>query len=354
MSAKKLLQLGCVVASFGSLVWLLSRIGWPTIATALGHIGWVSASVLVILGVAEGLFDSLALRVVTGPTLRVGAAMAINSAGTMMNLILPWESGEVLKGGLLHGDLGGPRAASSTVVWNYIFKISRPAFSLSAALVAVLLYRGRASSAVSSAVLGWVVAANILAFAPYLILRFAVQLGGTEKTVALLRRLPYLRRSPVHWVQVARAVDREVRGFWRQRTGAFVQVFALQVLARSTGWMNIYFGFRAVGAPYGFAQATLLYATMNVAEYLIALLPARVGVSEGTAFFVFRFYNLDAGLGLVLYSFLRVRNILVHGLIAPFAFVNRKATPGASSAAAVPPVPDAHQETAGAARRENS
>jgi len=328
MSAKKILQLVCVAASFGALIWLLSRIGWPTISTALGHLGPVSAGVLVALGVAEGLFDSLALRVVTGPALRVGHAMAINSAGSMLNLILPWESGEVLKGGLLHGEFGASRAASSTIIWNYIFKISRPALSLSAAILATILCRRQ----ISGATLGWVMTANILAFTPYLVLRFAIRLGGTEKAVSLLRRLPYLRRSPAHWVEVARAVDREVRGFWRQRTWAFVQVFGLQLVARSTGWLNIYFGFRAIGAPYGFAQATLLYATMNVAEYLISLLPARIGVNEGTAFFVFRFYNLDANLGLVLYSFLRVRNILVHGLIAPFAFVDRKTVQKAADA----------------------
>jgi hypothetical protein len=320
MSRKTILQLVCVVASFVTLIWLLSRIGWSTISTVLSGMSVVSAVILVLLGVAEGLFDSLALRVITGPTLRVGYALAVNSAGSMLNLILPWESGELLKGGLLHGDFGASKAASSTIIWNYIFKISRPALSLSAALLAVILCR----HSVSATRLGWVVGANLLAFLPYLLLRFAIRYGGAEKVVELVRRLPYLRRSSGNWVAVARSVDLEVRGFWQTRPWTFVQALLLQIVARTTGWLNIYIGFRAVGLPYGFDQATLLYATMNVAEYLIALLPARVGVGEGTAFFVFGFYHLNASLGLVLYSFLRVRNLVVHGLIAPFAFLKRK------------------------------
>jgi hypothetical protein len=67
---------------------------------------------------------------------------------------------------------------------------------------------------------------------------------------------------------------------------------------------------------------------MNVAEYVIALLPARVGVSEGTAFVVFKLYGLDASTGLVLYTFLRVRNILIHALLTPFAFLNRNRNGG--------------------------
>lgn len=339
MSRKTVVQLVCVVASFAALVWLLSRIGWVTIVTALSRMSLASGVILFLLGVAEGLFDSLALRVITGPALRVGYALAVNSAGSMLNLVLPWESGEVLKGSLLHGDFGASRATSSTIIWNYVFRISRPALSLFAALLAVVLCRRQ----IAGGTLALVVAANVLAFAPYLLLRFAVRLGGAEKLVKLARRLPYLRRSSAHWVDVARAVDLEVRGFWVHQPWAFVQVMLLQTVARFTGWLNIYIGFRAVGLPYGFDTATLLYATMNVAEYLIALLPARVGVSEGTAFFVFQFYHLDASLGLVLYSFLRIRNLVVHGLIAPFAFVNRKKAPAAgldTPPAVLPPAED--------------
>jgi hypothetical protein len=78
-----------------------------------------------------------------------------------------------------------------------------------------------------------------------------------------------------------------------------------------------------VGHPLGFANATLLYATMNVAEYLIALLPARVGVSEGTAFFVCKMFGFNAPIGLIVYAFLRMRNILLYGLLTPFAFIGR-------------------------------
>jgi hypothetical protein len=76
--------------------------------------------------------------------------------------------------------------------------------------------------------------------------------------------------------------------------------------------------------PYGFAEATLVYATMNVAEYVIAILPARVGVAEGTAFFAFKFLGLDPASGLILYVVLRVRTIFVNGVLTPFAFLNWK------------------------------
>lgn len=323
MSRKRILQLACVTASVATLIWLLQRIGWSTIGTALSQVGWLSATVLFLLALAEGVFDGIALRVVTGPSLSTWFTIAVNSAGSLLNLVLPWESGEILKGGLMRQTLGTSEAVSSTVIWNYVFKISRPAFGLAAALLAVVL-----CPKTPAGTLSLVVAGNVIAFAPYLLLRFVIRFGAAEKLVKLARHLPYVRRSPEHWVDVARTIDRQVLAFWHDRPWAYVQCFLLQVLARSTGVLNLYVGFWAMGMPYGLAEATLLHATMNIAEYIISLLPARVGVGESTAFVVFRLYGFDSGMGLVLYTFLRVRNILVHGFITPFAFIGRKATSG--------------------------
>jgi hypothetical protein len=274
--------------------------------------------VLFLLALAENVLDGLALRVIMGPSLKVTRALTVNAAGSMLNLLLPWESGEVLKGTLLKGPFGTPRSVSSTIIWNYIFKISRPALSLLTALLAALLCHQ-----VSGKILALVVLANVLAFAPYFVLRFIIRFGAAERLMRLMRKLPYLRRSPGHWVDIARNIDGEVRGFWRQRPLAYIQVFVLQFLARTTGWLNIFLGFRAVGVPMSVADATLMYATMNVAEYLIAILPARVGVSEGTAFFVCKLYGFNAPIGLVVYAFLRMRNIIVYGLLTPFAFLGQ-------------------------------
>jgi len=130
MSRKRILQLVCVTASVATLLWLLQRIGWSTIGTALSQVGWLSATVLFLLALAEGVFDGIALRVVTGPSLSTWFTIAVNSAGSLLNLVLPWESGEILKGGLMRQTLGTSEAVSSTVIWNYVFKISRPAFGL--------------------------------------------------------------------------------------------------------------------------------------------------------------------------------------------------------------------------------
>jgi hypothetical protein len=252
-------------------------------------------------------------------------AVVVNSAGSTLNLILPWESGELLKTGILRGHFGSQDAIAATILWNYIFKISRPALSALTALLAWALCRG-----VSSFTMGVVLVANLLAFLPYFLLRMLIRYGAAEGLFKVLKLIPGIRRHPTHWVELARNIDREVRQFWQLRRGAYLRVFALQLIARLTGWLSIYAGFKFLGMPYGFAQATLVYATMNVAEYVIAILPARVGVSEGTAFFAFKFLGLDPTMGLILYLVLRVRTVFANGVLTPFAFLSWGASPSPS------------------------
>jgi len=316
---KKIIQLVSVFCAIAALLWLLGRIGWSTITGAIRSVGWAGALVLCSLSLAETILDGAALCTVVGTRLRLAFAVVVNSAGSTLNLIMPWESGEILKTGLLHTHFSSKDAISGTIIWNYIFKLSRPTVSALTAVLAWVLCRET-----SAVTIGIVLVANVLAFVPYAVLRLLIQFGAAEGLIKVLKMIPGLRRHPGHWVDLARNIDREVRQFWQLRPAAYLKVFLYQAIARMTGWFGIYAGFKFVGLPYGFAQATLVYATMNVAEYVIAVLPARVGVSEGTAFFAFKFLGLDPTLGLILYVVLRVRTVFVNGVLTPFAFLNWK------------------------------
>jgi len=137
--------------------------------------------------------------------------------------------------------------------------------------------------------------------------------------VKVLKMIPGIRRHPGHWVDLARNIDHEVRRFWQERPAAYLKVFVYQAIARMTGWFRhlCWFQVRS-GCLMGSRRRLLSTATMkSFAEYVIAILPARVGVSEETAFFAFKFLGLDPTLGLILYVVLRVRTVFVNGLLTP-------------------------------------
>ena len=320
MKRKTLVQLVCVSTSLAALLWLLDRIGWGTIGHALGKVGWKGLTVLMVLGWIESFTDGTALWVVMGQRLRYGFGIAVNAAGSMLNLILPWESGEVLKGTLLRGQFGTPSAVSGTILWNYIFKISRPAVSLTATLFAWAFSLG-----IDGFHMGIILTANLLSFLPYLVLRVLIRYGAAAGLVRVLGILPVLRRHSGHWIESARTIDHEVKQFWHDRPTDYLKVFGLQLVARATGWASIYVALNALGMECSFGQASLLYATVNVVDYIVAVLPARVGVSEGTSYFIFKFLGLNPATGVIMYVVLRIRTILANGLLTPAAFFNWKA-----------------------------
>jgi len=320
MKRKTIVQLVCVTASLAALLWLLGRIGWGTMGQSLGKVGWTGLATLMVLGWMESFTDGTALWVVMGHRLRYGFGIAVNAAGSMLNLLLPWESGEVLKGTLLRGQFGTPSAVSGTILWNYIFKISRPAVSLTAALCGWAFARGSEKSHI-----GLILVANLCSFLPYLVLRVLIRYGAAAGLVRVLGILPVLRRHSGQWIESARKIDHEVKGFWHDRPGDYLKVFGLQIVARATGWASIYVALNALGVEIGFGQASLVYATVNVADYIVAVLPARVGVSEGTSYFIFKFLGLDPATGVIMYVVLRIRTILANGLLTPAAFFHWKA-----------------------------
>jgi hypothetical protein len=323
MKRKTIVQLVCVSASLAALFWLLDRIGWGTIGHALGQVGWKGLVALMLLGWSESFADGTALWVVMGQRLRYGFGIAVNAAGSMLNLILPWESGEVLKGTLLRGQFGTQSAVSGTILWNYIFKISRPAVSLSSALCGWAFARASESSHI-----GIILIANLLSFLPYLGLRVLIRYGAAAGLVRVLGILPVLRRHSAHWIVSAHKIDIEVRLFWHERPFEYLKVFGLQLVARATGWASIYVALNALVMECSFGQASLLYATVNVADYIVAVLPARVGVSEGTSYFIFKFLGLDPATGVIMYVVLRIRTILANGLLTPAAFFNWNSSVG--------------------------
>jgi hypothetical protein len=333
------LQLLPIIGAMGGLLWLLGGIGWSTIAEGVRRVGGAGAALLCALALAETVLDSAALCATVGARLRLAFAVAVNAAGSMLNLLLPWDSGEVLKSALLRGPFGAQRAVSGTILWNYIYKLSRPAVSALAAGLAWALCRQ------GTGILTVVVAASALAFVPYLVLRVLVSYGAAQGVTRLVGLLPGLRRRSQHWLELARSIDREVRQFWQDRRRDYLRAFAYQAAARATAWLAVYVGFLVMGLPYGFAEATLVYAVMNVAEYALALLPARIGVTEGAAFLAFKALGLDPTLGVVLYVVLRVRTMVVNGVLTPLAFVGRRAETRRAAAHHLPAPIDTHKCT---------
>ena len=312
------LKVLCVILPTVGLIFLLRSLGWAQLSEALSNLstGWIA--LLLALAALEAASDGTGLWIATGRKGGVGFAIAVNSAGAITNLILPFEAGEVLKGTLLRGRIGAQAAVSGTIVWNYIFKLTRPLVSLAATLVGVTLYalpdRNR---------LVVILACGAAAFLPYAVLRLLVRHGAAKSFLRVMGMLPVVGRHSPKWIDAAAAIDDEIRQFWQEHPTEYWLLFTSQILGRLLGWATIHVLLLSLGINQGFALSSLVFALLTVADYLVTVLPARIGVSEGSTYFLFQFLALPAPLGVILYAVLRIRTVAGNLALLPLALVSR-------------------------------
>ncbi len=308
---RRWLHVAASAAALAILFSLLDHIGWDVVRDAFARVGIWGAAILFALGVLENTLDAAALIASLPPARRLGLlrTLSYTSVSVLVNMFIPWEAGEVVKAGLLRRHVDAQDAISGTVIWNYIFKLSRPIVTTVAALIGVLGVRTLAPQ------IGWaLVAASLASFLPYLLLKLVMRWSAMRRIAELLHRLRIWRREPEEARRTAKALDRQVRDFYRERPGDYARVLLLQMGARLTSWATYGVAAWLLGLHYGFAGVALIYASLSLVGLVVLIVPSlRIGVGEGAAFLAFGLIGLDPGAGLLLTLIMRIKAIATSG-----------------------------------------
>lgn len=326
-------RIAFVLLALAGLVWLLDRIGWSTIADHFVSLGWDGVAILFLLGNVENLFDAAAFWAALPRRVPLWRVLACNQAGGLLNRFIPWEAGEVLKGTLLSRHIGGRHAVAGTVIWNYVFRMTKPATALAAALVGLVLGSGALDS-----VAPWLVLAAFLSFIPYVGMRLLVAVGLGRIFVAVLKILRLLRRDPDEAARGARELDETVRRFWRTHPWAYVQVVLYQIGARLTSWVTLSFVLLTIHDGLTVWDCALVWCAFTVLSYLVSVLPTRLGTTEAGGYAVFELLGQEPALGLITQTILSSKAIILAALTGALAAVGggrRPEEPPASAAAEI-------------------
>jgi uncharacterized membrane protein YbhN (UPF0104 family) len=249
----------------------------------------------------------------------MGWSVITTSAGALVNMVIPLEAGELVKVGLLRRRSSESCVISGLVIWNYIWKLAKPS-----AIAACFLLSAIVGNAYPSALWLPLSAGVALSFAPYLVLRFLLRHRPAERLTRLFGRIPRLQRRTQGWLASASRLDGEIRGFSQNHSRVFARVLLQTVLARLMGVATLYVMASRLGLPADLGSVVFLYAAQTVADYLAMLLPARIGLGEGTAYLLFQSLGLPPTTALVMVLVVRARSIVVAGLPALWALTSRR------------------------------
>ena len=240
--------------------------------------------------------------------------MSYSGAGAIVNVVIPWEAGEAVKGTLLARHMSTSDAIRGTVIWNYLFKLTRPGVALAAAMCAFIFGYETDSPA------AWMVPAACLAsLVPFFVLKALLRFGMAGLTVRVLRFLHFLRRDGDAILNSAKELDARIRHFRTETPGHYKRVLLYQTLARIVAWSTWGVGLQLIGLDYSWGLASLIYAAISVSGYVVMLFPVRIGVTEGTGYLVFAMLGLDGGMGLVVAVIMRIKGLLSNGIPGLFA-----------------------------------
>jgi len=294
------------IAAVSLLAWLLWRIGWTAIEKSFIQVGLGGAILLVLLGFSENMLDALAYRAAAPVKVPPFRMLSYNCAGALMNVAVPWDMGELVKIGFLRRHMGTSDAFSAALLWNFLLKSTKPLSTVIAAITGIALGSGAIPGNVALVILG----ATCLAFLPYLGIKLLIRLGLASLVARLLKLLRLGGPDPEKRLASALAFDSQIRGFWRDRRSDYLRLYIFQFAARLVAWLTWFAVLRLLGMPYGFGMCSLIYAGVSVATFVMMMLPARLGVAEGTAYLFFSLIGLDPGIGLIASVMLRLKMII--------------------------------------------
>jgi hypothetical protein len=297
-----------VMAGLAAIGLLLHHTGWQEIARSFRQVGLGAFVLVTILGFCEHLIDTWALQLAMLGRVGLGGTLLSNSTGALVNTFIPLEAGEVVKGALLRQRSGHREVLSGLVVWNYVWKVAKPC-----ALVVTFLV-AEALGSVYPGDLRWAVMGGVAAsFVPYLILRMVIRQRPAERLTRLLARVPRLAPALGSWIEGAVHLDQGVRQFWRNHPRVYLRVFLLLFAARLLAIATVAVLAGPLGLPADAGSIAFLYVATTVTEYVAMMLPARLGVTEGSSFLLFKLMGLDPAAGLVMAVIIRLRAVIMLG-----------------------------------------
>jgi hypothetical protein len=309
------LRVVLTVAAVATLFWLLHRIGWSRVGQAFAQVGWRGAGALMVLGIAENVFDSTSLR--AGFRRRVSTAHVVgySAVGSLVNVMIPWDAGELVKISLLRRELDTQDAVAGTIIWNYLCKLSRPMTGVTASLIGLMW-----ATEVSLSLRATVVAASFLSFLPYLALKWVIYRGAAGSLVRPLVRFHLLsKEGGQRWLDQATSLDSRVHDFYRENPRAYFTMLVHQGLGKLFSFAALALTVYLLGLPFHLGLLCLLYAAVSVATYVYLVLPSRLGVGEVAGASMFALLGLGFDAGLLIQLVLRLKGIVTLAILSLLA-----------------------------------
>ena len=325
------LNAACLALGVVLLAVLLFKLDLQQVGARLRLVGWAflgvfGAHVLGLVVTAAGwqcMVDPARSRA------RFRDFLAAFWAGFSINALTPGaQLGAVLRMTILRDKVESEELIASLVMLSFFGYASTMALTLLAPLLCLALLDLPTRTVLV------VFGIAVVFCVPMMLIYIFLRRGAAAATIRIIRKLPFVRfKDPERVAEKARAIDRSIRTFRKQRPRLFLyavlwiagarlcQVLEYAVLlpvlipGRGLLWLG--------------AVAFLTQASTQLLAWAMTFVPSQVGVAEANTTLLYQLLGLDPVVGLTIEIVRRIRTVLgvAIGLLIGWA-VGVRRTPG--------------------------
>ena len=318
---RKILRVIMFIASWVMLFFLLKYIGFGKVKETFLAVGWKGAAALLCIGFVEHWSDSLAVYFALPQRKNFVSVVSSNCFGSLVNDLIPWEVGELVKIGLLNNVAGYENSIKGVVLWNYVFKISKSTALFSMVFLSLIFYFFIPDDFYQMNRFWIILACSVLGFLPYFGMMILFKLNIFAKMAWILKY--FGKKNADELMKKAEQMDRDLNQFKKERPKDYKMVFGIQFFARYVSLATFLLCNYFVGNSYAVPILVLTYCAINLSNYITAFIPMKVGVIEGTNYIVFTLMGLSGDIGALTNVILRIKALIVKSVISAFSIVNK-------------------------------
>ncbi len=314
MRRLNLILLGLALILF---VWMLHRVGWPTIWQHLLEVGWWWPLVLLPYGLVNWIETvSWDLLLLSPERPSLSRLFRLRLAGEALNTLTPTAGlgGEPFKAARLAASgVSWQEATASVVIHKGVTVLSLALYIfLGLALVPFLL-------ALSTSLVWFLLAGALLLALGALIFIVLQGRDPCVQGIRLLERFGLCPRRLKEKEPDLEVLDAQMAAFYREHPGRGLLSLALFVLAWMTHAIEVYLIFWLLGHPIGVGLAVCLDALAMLFTAMGFFIPVSLGVQDGGNILLALGFNLGATLGAAFSVIRRLREAFWMGLGLIFA-----------------------------------
>ena len=318
---KKTLRILMFIASWVMLFSLLRYIGFDKVKETFLSVGWKGALILLCIGFVEHGADSLAVCFALPQRKNFINVMSSNCFGSLVNDLVPWEVGELVKIGLLNNVAGYENSIKGVVLWNYVFKIAKSTALFSMVLISLAFYLIIPDDFYQLNKFWLILACSVLGFIPYFGMMIILKLNIFEKLAKILKY--FGKNNADELMKKAEKMDKDLNQFKKERPGDYKKVFWIQFFARYVSLVTFLLCNYFVGDNYTLPILILTYCAINLGNYITAFIPMKIGVIEGTNYVIFALMGLSGDIGALTNIILRIKALIVKSVISAFSIIKK-------------------------------